>query len=63
MVLESLLNEGIDIRDFSKLSDEPTFQKYCRIFKDRIKNDDEAKKYAELSNLNIYKNDFGGFIQ
>lgn len=53
---------GIDIRAFSKLSDDETFQWACDQYKERIKNDDDAREKCDLLNLDDYKENHSKFI-
>lgn len=46
---------GIDIRQFEKLSEDEAFQQSCNDFKSRVKGDDDAREYADLLNLNEYR--------
>lgn len=58
-----ILNEGIDVRAFSKLSDDGDFQEACTVFKNRVQGDDDARKRFNLKDLNIYKEDLEGFVK
>lgn len=58
-----LLNEGMDIRAFEKLSDDVEFQKACQLFKSRIQADNDAKLKFKLNNLNDFKNSPKEFIR
>lgn len=60
-VLGKVLNEGTNIYEFSKLSNDSAFKWACDMFKFRVKADAEAKEHANLTNLDIYKDDLEGF--
>lgn len=57
-----LLIEGIQIKDFSKLSNDPEFIEACKLYASMIKNDNDAKAKFDLYDLDKYKQNLQGFI-